>query len=171
LQSQLVSKDVIERYVQVEEKMGKDLALISLDDSVWYLKSWDANGLGIVKIHCGECVKDFGGNTGEHNSHTISNLFANFRKHHLHTNAYIRSLCRRQGLLYSEHPQSTAPKGKAIILSRADHEVLVKEGTETLGEVNDRADEVNGQKPFYIVGDLNCESFKFRLYWFKVRQL
>jgi hypothetical protein len=44
----------------------------------------------------------------------------------------------------------------------------VKEGTEILGEVNNKAYEVNGQKPFYIIGDLNYESFKFKSYWFKV---
>jgi hypothetical protein len=41
--------------------------------------------VAVVKIHCGECDKDFGGSGGDHNSHAMSNLFANFRKHHLHT--------------------------------------------------------------------------------------
>ena len=62
-----------------------------------------------------------------------------------------------------------ASKSKAVILSRADHEMLVKEGTEILEEVNKMADEVNGHKSFYIVGDLSSEGFKFRSYWFKVR--
>jgi hypothetical protein len=61
-------------------------------------------GRGLLKSSV-ECVKDFGGNIGEYNSHTISNLFANFRKYHLHMNAHIRSLCQRQGLPYSDHPQ------------------------------------------------------------------
>jgi hypothetical protein len=86
LESQIVPKEIMYKYLQTEEKLRRET--VSLDDNIWYLKSWDANGLGMVKIHCGECVKDFGGNTGEHNNLTISNLFANFRKHHLNTTAH-----------------------------------------------------------------------------------
>ena len=124
--------------------------------------------MGIVKIHCGECVKDFGGNSGELNNHTVSNLFANFKKHHLHTNAYIKSLCRRLGLPYTNHPQLTAPKDKFVVLSYADHERLVQEGAKILEHVNDTTDKVDGQNPFYIVGDMSSNKFKYRLYWFKV---
>jgi hypothetical protein len=133
------------------------------------LQSWDANGLGIVKIHCEECIKDFGGNTGEHGSHTVSNLFANFRKHHLLMNAHIRSLCRRQGLPYTDHPQSVAPKEKPVIMSTAEHEQLVREGIDIMDEVSDATEEVNGQKPFYVVDDTMTYEFKYRSYWFKVR--
>jgi hypothetical protein len=169
LESQIVPKEIIQKYLQTEEKLRRELATVSLDDNIWYLKSWDANGLGMVKIHCGECVKDFGGNTGEHNNHTISNFFANFRKHHLNTTAHIRSLCRRQGLPYTDHPMSTAPKGKSIILSNGEHERLVREGTNIMEEVNDTADGVDGKKPFYVVGDPTSDGFKYRSYWFKIR--
>jgi hypothetical protein len=97
--------------------------------------------------------EDFGGNTGEHNNHSISNLFANFRKHHLNTNAHIWSLCRRQGLPYTNHPQSAAPKGKPVILSHAEHEQLVWKGTEVMDDINDTTEVLNGEKPFYVVGD------------------
>jgi hypothetical protein len=34
------------------------LEQIALEDHIWYLKSWDINGIRVVKIHCGECCKD-----------------------------------------------------------------------------------------------------------------
>lgn len=114
-------------------------------------------------------MKDFGGTTGDHGNHAMSNLFANFKKHHLQTNNHIKNLCRRQGIPFEDHPQSTAPKGKAVTLSNADHERLVKEGTEIVHDVNDTAEEVDGKKSFFIVGDPTAEGFKFRSYWFKVR--
>jgi hypothetical protein len=117
---------------------------------------------------CTECDKDFEGNTREHNTHSISNMIANFWKHHLHTNFYICSLCQRLGLLYTDHPQSEAPKGKAVILSNVDHERLVKEGTDIMHKVNGMVKEVNGHKPFFIVGNRTSNGFKFCLYHFKV---
>jgi hypothetical protein len=115
-----------------------------------------------VKVHCTECDKDFEGNTREHNTHSISNMIANFWKHHLHTNFYICSLCQRLGLLYTDHPQSEAPKGKAVILSNVDHERLVKEGTDIMHKVNGMVKEVNGHKPFFIVGNRTSNGFKLK---------
>ena len=79
LMSQLVAKEVIAKYQQANEKLRQDLYESSCDgdDAVWYLKSWDANGIRIVKIHCGKCQKDFGGNTRNHTNYAISNFFAN----------------------------------------------------------------------------------------------
>jgi hypothetical protein len=61
LSSTLVSKEVMDKYQQLEQKLKKELALISLEDHVWYLKLRDVSGVGVVKIHCAECIKDFGG--------------------------------------------------------------------------------------------------------------
>jgi hypothetical protein len=143
------------------------LAAVSLDNNIWYLQSWDVNGMGVIKIHCSKCIKDFGGSIGDHSNHSINNLFANFRKHHLHTNAHIRSLCRRQGLPYTNHLQSVAPKGKSMILSHVKHEGLVQEGTEIMDNVNDTIEEVNREKHFYVVGDTTSKGFKYQTYWFK----
>ena len=30
---------------------------VLLDDNIWYLRSWDANGVVIVKIYCSECMR------------------------------------------------------------------------------------------------------------------
>jgi hypothetical protein len=92
--SQLVSKEIMHRYEQAEEKLRRELAAVLLDDNIWYLRSWNANGVDIVWIHCVKCIKDFRDNMGEHSNHSISNLFAKFRMHHLNTNAHIQSLCR-----------------------------------------------------------------------------
>lgn len=121
-----------------------------------------------MKTHCMECDKDFGGNIGEHNTHSISNTFANFRKHHLYTNFHIRSLCRRLGVPYTNYLQFEAPKRKSVVLTNADHKQLIKEGSDVMDEVNGMAEEVYGHKPFFIVGDRTSTGFKFCLYHFKV---
>jgi hypothetical protein len=87
--SVLVSDEVTRRYKQAKEKLRREMVVVSLDDNIWYLKLWDSNGLGIIKIYCAECMKDFGGNTSSYSNHSINNLFNNFRKHHMHTNAHI----------------------------------------------------------------------------------
>jgi hypothetical protein len=140
-----------------------------LDDNLWYLKSWDENDVAIVKIHCGECVKDFGGIAGDYNSHAINNLFTNFRKTHLHTTLHIRNLCRRQGLPYTDHPQSATPRGKAVILSASDHKNAVEQGMEVVKDVNNIVDAICGKKPFSAVDDSVSEGFRMRSYWIKVR--
>ena len=114
-------------------------------------------------------MKDFGRNMGDHSNHSISNFFANFRKHHLCTNAHNRSLSRHQGLPYSNHPQFVAPKGKLLILSSAYHECLAQERTQIVEDVNDMANTIDGKEPYYIVGDLDSDGFEHRFYWFKLR--
>ena len=166
-ENHLVLAEVHQHYLQAEAKLKRELAEILLDENIWYLKPWDLNGVGIVKTHCMECDKDFGGNIGEHNTHSISNTFANFRKHHLYTNFHIRSLCRRLGVPYTNYLQFEAPKRKSVVLTNADHKQLIKEGSDVMDEVNGMAEEVYGHKPFFIVGDHTSNGFKFCSY-FKV---
>jgi hypothetical protein len=111
LKSLLLKEELWKKYENHEKKLRKELIGSTLDDQVWFLKSWDLAGEAVVKIHCGECDKDFGGSSGDHSSHAMSNLFANFRKYHLHTQAHLRSFCQRHNLEYSDHPQSGTPKG------------------------------------------------------------
>ncbi len=63
-------------------KLKKKLIGISLDDHLWSLKSWDQNGIGIVKLLCGKCCKEFGGLVDDHSKSSINNLFGNFKKSH-----------------------------------------------------------------------------------------
>ena len=39
LLSELVSREVMQRYELAEEKMKRELAAVSLDDNIWYLRS------------------------------------------------------------------------------------------------------------------------------------
>jgi hypothetical protein len=48
---------------------------VCLRDHEWVVKSWDHNGLGVAKVHCLECIKDFGGSNGDHSKGAISNIF------------------------------------------------------------------------------------------------
>ena len=107
LQSLLVLQEVINKYKMCHARLKKELMLILLDDHVWALKSFDNNKVGIVKLQCRECQKDFGGGSGDHNKSTIHNLFANFKKSHIMSNADIRNWCCRKEIPWIEHPQSS----------------------------------------------------------------
>ena len=50
LKSTLVLKDVIKWYMRAADKLRSDLKQISLDDHAWTLKSWNHEGVGVVKI-------------------------------------------------------------------------------------------------------------------------
>jgi hypothetical protein len=123
----------------------------------------DLKSLAIVKIHSEEYIKDFGSSACDYSNHAISNMFANFKKIHLYIALHIRNLCRRQGLLCNEHPQFATPKGKAIVLLAEDYRKALQEGIEIVNNVNDIADDIQGKKPFHIVGDPTSEAFKMRL--------
>jgi hypothetical protein len=165
----LLKEELWKKYENHEKKLRKGLIRLTLDDQVWFLKSWDSARVAVVKIHCEECDKDFGGNGGDHSSHTMRNLFANFRKHHLHTQAHLRSFYRQHNLEYSDHLQSGAPKGQALVITKAEHEKLVEEGIEIVEEVNSTLPKVDEKIVFYVMGDTKAEGLKFRSYWFKVR--
>jgi hypothetical protein len=107
LQSLLVPQEAIDKYKMCHARLKKELKLISLEDHVWTLKSFDNNSVGVVKLQCGECQKDFGGGSEDHRKSTIHNLFANFKKSHIMSNAHIRNWCRRKGIPWTEHPQSS----------------------------------------------------------------
>jgi hypothetical protein len=143
LKSLLLKEELWKKYENHEKKLQKELIESTLDDRVWFLKSWDSARVVVVKIHCGECDKDFGGSGGDHSNHAMSNLFANFRKHHLHTQAHLRSFCRWYNLEYNDHPQSGTPKGQALVITKVEHEKLVEEGIEIVEEVNNTLLEVD----------------------------
>ena len=55
------------------------------------------------------------------------------------------------------------------MMTKADHERAVEEGTEIVEEVNAITDEVNGHKPFVVVGDVNSSGVNYRSFWFKAQ--
>jgi hypothetical protein len=71
LKSIMIPKEIMGKYLVVVEKLKKKLIGISLDDHLWSLKSWDQNGIGIVKLWCGKCCKGFGGISGDHSKSSI----------------------------------------------------------------------------------------------------
>jgi hypothetical protein len=76
LKSTLLPKEVLDKYMKATSKLKKE-------DHEWKLKSWDLNGIPVVKVYCGECDKDFRGTNGDYSKNTIHNLFANFKKSHI----------------------------------------------------------------------------------------
>jgi hypothetical protein len=135
LQSLLIPQEAIDKYKMCHARLKKELKLISLEDHIWTLKSFDNNNVGVVKLQCGECQKDFGGGSGDHSKSTIHNLFANFKKSHIMSNAHICNWCRRKGIPWTEHPQSSVQKGKTLILTAEDHKRAVEDGLAILDMV------------------------------------
>lgn len=162
LESTQVSDEVMEKFKSQVLKLQKELLEMDFDDHLWHLKSYDQNDVGVVKLHCGECKKDFGNSTGDY---CKSILFANFKNSHLQSSLHIRSWCRRKGVECLNHPQSQAPKGKTIILTAADHKRLVEDGLRVLEEVNNSVD--GGLGPFVVIGDEDATRLKS--FWYKVR--
>ena len=92
----------------------------------WLLFCWITTyGTSNLKIHCKECMKNFGCSVSAQNNHAISNMFVDFMKTHLYTAQYICNLSRQQGFLYNKHLQFAAPKGKVIIILVEDHRKAV----------------------------------------------
>ena len=126
LQSLLVPKEAIDKYKMCHTRLKKELKLISLEDHVWTLKSFDNNNVGVVKLQCRECQKNFGGSSGNHNKSNIHNLFANFKKSHIILNAHICNWCRCKEILQTEHSQFSVQKDKILIFIFEDHKRLLK---------------------------------------------
>jgi hypothetical protein len=158
LQSLLVPQEAIDKYKMCHTRLKKELKLISLEDHVWTLKSFDNNNVGVVKLQCGDCQKDFGGGSGDHSKNTIHNLFANFKKSHFMSNAHIRNWCRRKGMPWTEHLQSSVQKDKTLIMTAEDHKQAVEDGLAILDMVNKDICTEGGL--FVAIRDLEGDSIK-----------
>jgi hypothetical protein len=107
-----------------------------LEDHVWTLKSFDNNNVGVVKLQCGECQKDFGGGSGDHSKSTIHNLFANFKKSYIILNAHICNWCRCKEIPWTEYSQTSVQKDKILILTAEDHKQAIEDGLAILDTIN-----------------------------------
>jgi hypothetical protein len=103
---------------------------------IWCLKSLDQNDVAVVKLHCRECVKDFGYSAEDHSKGAVHNLFMNFKKSHMVSTAHIRNWCRHKGVSFEDHPQSHVGKGKLMVLTPTDHKHLVQQGVKIVDTVN-----------------------------------
>lgn len=164
LTSTLLSDEVMAKYNGAVLKLKKELANMDFADHLWNLKTYDLNGVGVVKIHCGECNKEFGGATGDHSKSIVANLFTNFKKSHLHSTLHIKQWCLRKKIQYNDHPKE-GKKGKPVIYTAADHKKLVEESLSILKAVNDEVSELD--PPFVVVGDVGVTELKS--FWYKVR--
>ena len=124
LQSTLLSADVLENYKRGAEKLRRELESMDFADHVWNLKTYDHHGVAVVKIFCGECKREIGGTGHDHSRSAIQNLFANFKKSHLHSALHIKQWCRKREILYNDHPKKKGNSSKPIILTPADHRRL-----------------------------------------------
>ena len=70
--------EVANRYMTGEEKLRKELQLISLEVHKWRLKSIDMDRAALVKLYCKECYMDFRGTNGCHMKHGVANPFSKF---------------------------------------------------------------------------------------------
>ena len=164
LKSSLIPPEVMEKYLDFERKTRRELRNRDMDDHNWVLKSFDQNGVAIVKLHCLECGKDCGGSSGKHSKDAFSNLFNNFKNSHVVTDGHIRHYCRKKNILYK--PLPTTAKGKSTpTMTVVDHKELVQEGLKIMETVN-KACEAN-RPTFVVVGDVDSHGLKS--YWFKAR--
>lgn len=135
-----------------------------LGDHVWYLKSYDLNGKGVVKIYCAECKNNIGGTSRDHSKTGIANLFTNYKKSHVMSTNYVKNFCNGKGIKFTNHPQSIKDSTR-VILTQADHKKTIGEGAQIVHEINDRME--GNKKPFHVVGDPNNDDLC--MYWFEVQ--
>jgi hypothetical protein len=152
LQSTLISNDVCQAYLKAEEKLRDRLRAICLADHEWCVKSWDHNGVGVVKVLCIECSKFCGGSSSDHNGPTINNT-------------HVRAWCRRKGVDFYDHPQSAACTGKTVEMTLEDHKRKVRKGYEILADVNSSA--TLKKQSFVVLG--NIETLEDRSFFYKIR--
>jgi hypothetical protein len=89
LKSVLLGKEVEAKYVRKGDKLRKELEQLDLNDHLWHLELWDDKDVPVVKLHYGECKKDFGGDSRYHSKCAIHNLFNNFKKSHILSTLHI----------------------------------------------------------------------------------
>ena len=76
--SLLLPNIVMDRYLERPKKLKAELKRVAIDDHEWWLKTFNLNGNGIVKLWCAECEKESSGSSKDHTKVQIDNLFNNF---------------------------------------------------------------------------------------------
>ena len=70
------------------------------------------NDIGVVKVHCAECGKDFGSNIGDHSKSAIHNFCMNFKKSHLMAAIPDQKLVSDKGNTIQGPPPVTSWQGQ-----------------------------------------------------------
>ena len=153
MRSLLLPNHVMDLYLERAKKCRAELKRVSLDDHEWWLKTFDLNGSGIVKLWCAECKKDCRGDAKDHTKSQIDNLFNNFRRSHIVSTGHVRNYCAAHNINFDDHPQSQAKKGKTVTLTSEDHKDLISEGVGIVERVNAGLPE--GHRKFNVLGNNN----------------
>ena len=93
LQSTLLPKDVLDKYLVAEEKVRVEFRSTCQNDHLWSLKTMEANDVTIIKLHFGECAKDFGSVSIDHSKVVVHNLCSNCKKSHMLTITHMKNWC------------------------------------------------------------------------------
>lgn len=80
VKSTLANAEVMARYLLAKKKLRKDLKLKIMNDHQWHftLEVLGHDFVGVVKVYCVECCKEFRSTTRDHCKSTIHNLFAKY---------------------------------------------------------------------------------------------
>ena len=62
----LISNEIKKNYECNVVKQTRELADLDFADREWRLQSYDQHGVGVVKIHYGECNKEIRGTSNKH---------------------------------------------------------------------------------------------------------
>ena len=111
--------------------------------------------MGILKVYCVDCCKEFGFTIGDHSKNTIHNLFVQKKLNNLISSIHMRNWCQRKRAQFSNHPQSQAPIGKSIVLTTSDHQALVVKGIEISSAMNETS--ANEKKTICFSWDLELK--------------
>ena len=164
LKSILLPPDVMDRYLEWVKKMRAELQRVAISDHEWWLKSFDLNLNGVIKLWCRECKKDCRGGSSDHTKAYIDNLFNNFFKSHIMSAAHVRNFYAAKNIDFKEHPQSQSKNGWSVTLTLEDQKRMIGEGADSVKTVN--ATLLEGHKHFTVLGNLEAQDT--RCQWFKI---
>ena len=133
------------------KKLQAELKRVALEDHKWWLKTFDFNGNGIVKLWCVECKKECEGSSKEHIKAQIDNLFNNFRRSHIVNTSHVRNYCAAKNINFDDHLQSKAKNGRAVTVTPEDHKLLTVEGVQIEQDVEGvQIEQYSSRKPSKI---------------------
>jgi len=104
LKSVLLSKEVMDRYLEWAKKLRAEFKRVVISDHDWWLKTFDLTGNRVVKLWCGECKKYCGGGSIDDTKVHIDNLFNNFRKSHIVNASHVRNFGVAKNVDFDNHP-------------------------------------------------------------------
>lgn len=165
LKSTLLPTAIADRYLELAKKLRVELKQVALDDHDWWVKTFDLNGCGIIKLWCADCKKECGGASKDHTKAQIDNLFNNFRRFHLVSVAYIKNYFASKNINFEDHLQSESKNRRPITITPKDHKQLIAERVQIMEAVN--ATLLEGVKKFALLENLAAQDT--RCYWFRVK--